>query len=346
MAQVSANAAEFQQLQQTTDAFFAGGGADTQQEAAQTVFSLKSAGAMDQLELFRQLRATGVVGNPAQMASAARTLTQTLGRKETGSFRDIVGKAFAASEFSTSTAEQLLEHTALSGGSARALGIGDEELLGASAVLSSATGSASRGGTQLAALLRESMKDEGLKGAGSLGAIINQLRSRDPSTGGLSSAEAIAAFQTLDLQRATVGDAVRKIRQAEQTDLAGQKLRIASSDPAQRSANLALQAENEEILSQKRKGTIRGLITAAQKKEIAATRNAGTNEFLIDMAELLQGIHQRLLPERQEAQALLGKDRIKPFLDEDTREALIDAINNQTEVIRQQGGTNPTLHDE
>jgi hypothetical protein len=111
---------------------------------------LESAGAGQYQELFTQLRAAGIVEQPDIMARAAKTTITAMGEAETGTFRDLVSKAFGASKFSPALAEQLLEAASKSSVSAKGIGLSDEEILAATAVVSSAKGRAETGGTYFA----------------------------------------------------------------------------------------------------------------------------------------------------------------------------------------------------
>lgn len=139
-------------LTQAAREMYRAGGASDLDQAARTVFALESAGALQHRELFAQLY--GILEKPDVMAKAATTLVTSMGEEETGGLPAVLGKAFAASSFSPTSADALLEAAARSGGAARMLGVSDEEVLGGVARLATATGSAERGGTQLAAFLQ------------------------------------------------------------------------------------------------------------------------------------------------------------------------------------------------
>ena len=78
LAQVADTEAEYHELTGKARRLFKTGGAATLGEAAQTVFSLKSADQLDQLELFKQLRDTGIMAEPAEMAASIRAVTATI----------------------------------------------------------------------------------------------------------------------------------------------------------------------------------------------------------------------------------------------------------------------------
>ena len=129
LGQVASSKKDYLRLRAKAESFYRHGGAASLDEAARTVFAVKSAGQMDQLDLFRELRASRLVQTPDVMARAATTLIASMGEKETGNIRAMISKAFGASQYSPATAESLLEAASRGGGLAAAIGISDEELL-------------------------------------------------------------------------------------------------------------------------------------------------------------------------------------------------------------------------
>jgi len=154
LAQLAKTPEDLAALKRTAKDFFAGGGAATLDEAARTLFAVKSAGQEDQLDLIRRLRRSRLVETPDVMARAATTLMTSMGREETGDLRAIVSKAFGASEYSPATAESLLEAASRAGTGGKSVGLSDEEILAATAITATATGTAELGGTQVAALVK------------------------------------------------------------------------------------------------------------------------------------------------------------------------------------------------
>ena len=154
LAQLAETREEMQQMLYQARLVHAKGGASSLDEAAKLVFSLQSAGASQELDMFSNLKRTGLVNDPAMMAKAAKTIQESMGEEEAGTFAELVSKAFGASKYSPSTAEGILEDASRGGTAARALGMRDEEVIAATAQISAATGSADTAGTQVASLLK------------------------------------------------------------------------------------------------------------------------------------------------------------------------------------------------
>lgn len=213
---------------------FSGGGAATKGEAGSILFSLVSAGAggPDARKLFADLY--GIEQDPAGLARGAATLRTSIGVQETGSIRQIVSKAFAASEFSPAQAAPLLEAAARGGVSAKKLGIRDEALLAATAIAATATGSAELGGTQVESLLMSLVKRGGFAGLSLRESIgkISDLGLSDPELiKFLGRKEAASAFSTLRGNLPTFDKAIKAIDQAQASDLAGSLITARNLQP-------------------------------------------------------------------------------------------------------------------
>jgi len=155
LGQLAETPEEMLALTRRATEFYGLGGFESKGEAGQLIFALESAGVpVDQQKLFAELKSAKEVQEPAEMAKATKTLVATMGQEETGTFRDLVSKAFGASKFSPARAEEILEAAARSGVSAGAMGVSDEEVLAATALMAEARGSAEMGGTYLAQMFR------------------------------------------------------------------------------------------------------------------------------------------------------------------------------------------------
>jgi len=119
----------------------------SRQQAAALTFAAASAGAVDQMDVFADLYGQGVVQDPEALMRATQTLQTSMGRKQTGSLRDITSKLLAAGEHSPQKIAQLGPAAALAGVNAQDAGVSADELLAAVAVQSKATGEASIAGT-------------------------------------------------------------------------------------------------------------------------------------------------------------------------------------------------------
>jgi len=285
LGQLATTKEEYQSLRAAAENLYRTGGAESLDAAARTVFALKSAGAMEDLGLFGELRATGLVESPDIMARSARTLQASMGRGETGDFRDLVSKALGASEYSPATAEALLEGAARSGGLGRALGISDEEILAATAMTATATGSAEMGGTQLASMLAALDKKSGTMVGGkrvdfrgkSLKESLELVQSL-----GLEGEEqfkffgrkqALAAYRTMMLNMPEYEEALGSVREAEATDRVGTQLTLPGTVASQAAARRARMAQAEKELSAEQLGTAGNLVDAAMDQYAADVRS-------------------------------------------------------------------------
>jgi len=140
------------------------GGAETEDEAARVVYAIESAGALKERKFFAQLRSRGLVESPDVMARSANTMMASLGEKETGGIRPLVSKSFAATPFAPAKTEEILEAAAMSGPSARVLGLHDEELLAATVSLADITGSIDDAKNQLNRMLITFKEQKDFKG--------------------------------------------------------------------------------------------------------------------------------------------------------------------------------------
>ena len=132
LGQVTTGGDDFARLQRDARNIFRSGAADSLDQAARTRFQLRSAGleSDDDISLFTSLGSSRLIADLDNLARSAATIFRTLGTEEVGDTSDLISKAFGASDFATATAEEILRAASASGGSARALGLGDEEILG------------------------------------------------------------------------------------------------------------------------------------------------------------------------------------------------------------------------
>lgn len=289
LAQLAENQAQFRRLVQQARETFRRGGTDTLGEAAQLVFSLESAGAAEERELFTQLGATKLVGQPAEFARAAATLVESIGGEETGTFRQIVSKAFGASKFSPSRADELLIAAARGGTSARALGMSDEELLAATAQLATARGTAAEGGTAVAALLK-SLDKMGTFGGKGLEQSVAEISGMNLNAAELfellGRQEAVQGFRVLEADPAKFREILAGVRQAQQQDVVGQKLRLAESEPMLLASQAQRQAAASLDLSGEALGSRRNLADALRQEILAGRRRSGKSEISNTLYEL------------------------------------------------------------
>jgi hypothetical protein len=181
LAQLTNDPEEYKGLVEAAKKMYAGGGASSLEEANRTIFALKSAGMMGDVDLFTSLKGSGLVSELPTMAKSVRTLQASMGAEETGTTRQLLGKAFAAGEYAPSYAQEMLPAAAKAGIGARKAGIHDEEVLAAVALMAESSGSADLGGTRVAAL----MKALGKIGAGGVGETESGLEQSEESQAAL-----------------------------------------------------------------------------------------------------------------------------------------------------------------
>lgn len=268
------DAAKLRALSGQARELYGQGGARSQNEAAGVVFQLESAGINtgENRKTFGDL--FGVIDDPVTFARSARTLQAAMGSQETGNIRGILSKAFAASGKSPAQAPALLEGAARGGAFARQLGISDEDLLAATAVTATTSGSAELGGTQAAALLKQlgRAKDPGLRaalrdvgGRSGLGGILSLLEDRGlTSQDGFTEqfgnrAEAFVALQSLRENRGLFESARDDQYSAERSDLVGRIIGSADADPSVRIARQRRIAEARAELAGESVGARRNL---------------------------------------------------------------------------------------
>ena len=226
LAQLAAgNPMKLRRLVEAAKQTYMEGGAENMDAAARQIFSLESAGALKERAFFSRL--FGVVDDPATMARSAATLQTAMGEKETGSMRDIVSKAMAASKYSPASAEALLQAASRAGGPGRMLGMSDEEILSSTAIMATATGSAEEGATTVNSLLTAMVKQGGFQGMKLTDAIkkVEGMGLSDPElVKWFGRKEALRSYSVLkeNLQKINEISAAQSF--AQETDLSGRML--------------------------------------------------------------------------------------------------------------------------
>jgi len=327
------DAGKFRELTGAARRMYAQGGAETLDQAARTVFSLESAGALESADLFARL--SGIVEDPAVMARAATTLMTSRGRAETGGIQAILSKAMAASKYSPASAEALLEAGAAGGGYAKLLGVSDEELMAATAVMATATGGAETGGTTVASLLAALTKKGGFKGL-TIGQSIQKIQGMGMADEDLvkylGRKEAFTAYSTLSGNLGQLGVITRAQQVAERDDLIGQVMRTRESDPMIMAARRRQMAEAQRELAGEMRGTRRNILEGNLEALAAQQEREGMNPLLTwayqkgaRFTRWLPGEEQKFLEANPEGRALL-----------EAAEALKTAADKQSHA---QGGT-------
>lgn len=277
---------KFREFEAEARQFFASGGASTYEQSGLDVFDLVSAGLNRKDRNFaRDVQASGALQNVAGAATAYASLQATLGANAPKTFEDFLDQAIAASAIAPAQANEIPLAASRSAGSASALGLGPEFLNAATAYLAKSTGSASQGGTQLAAFLKgiESKgleADPSLKGKSGVG-LLTALAGRNLDRGGLANLlgndnEAITGARTLINVLPQLQQSVGAIRTADAENLAAQTLGLPDASPGLKAARLATTArQSAEINEQNHSARLQNLLQAAFD-ERRANRAAGT----------------------------------------------------------------------
>jgi len=279
LAQLARSPEEMQALHAAAKQTFAEGGADTEDEAARTVFAIKSAGGMKHRKMFSQLKATGLVETPDLMARGAATMQASMGKAETGDMRALVSKAFGASQFSPSSAEELLEAASRSGTAAAAMGFSDEELLAAAPVVATAKGGAEMGGTYLAQMMRTLKEKNEFKGMTlkqSVQAIKAKGMTPEQTKKWFGRSQGQEAYELLAANMPMYDKALSEVNTAQATDRVGIQLGLSKAIPSLDAANTAQRAQANRELSEEGLGTSHNLANAVLDNQVARMRKGGS----------------------------------------------------------------------
>lgn len=265
-------------------ALFASGAAASVDEAGTLLFSLLSAG-LDQADrkFAAELERSGAVTGIGEAASAFAALQKSLGTEEVGSFEDVISKALAASGGAPAKAPELVLAAAASGGSAKALGLSDEFLFAASEVLAAKTGSASVGGTQLAAFLKGIeakglAADKTLEGLSGLD-LVEAIAAKNLDRAGLVNLlgdrqEAIEGFRALAENLPDLKRYFNEIDTASGRGVARTASQLYLGDQQLASGVARTQSENTlAVQSQQTMGTLANLVESARAELVQARRN-------------------------------------------------------------------------
>jgi len=194
----------------------------------------------------------------------------------------MVSKALGASEFAPSTAEELLQATALAGQGARTLGLTDEETLAAVTQVSDITG-ANMAGTRITALM-DSLQKIGAGGmtitsplgkpekaefdfsGDSLMQMLTEIKERNLDDANMfklfGRKEGLKAYQTLIDDPAQYEKIRGTIIEAEKTDRVSRQLALGETDPSSEAARVFKKSEAAVSLATEDVGIARNLADA------------------------------------------------------------------------------------
>lgn len=265
----------------------ASGGADTEQQAYETVFDLNSAGlSRTDRDFAGRVKASGVLSDVGGAGRAYAALTTAMGKGEVGDFKGLLSKAIAASAAAPAQANEIPLAAARGAGSAGALGLSDEFLLAATAILARKTGTAAEGGTQVAAFLKQ-VEKSGLDTTGKSGAeivaMIGGMSEAQQGIGGVlgDRAEAVAGFRTLRDNMDELRNLESSIRNAEATGLADTAVGLTGGDARLRTANARARAEGSLEQSMGDSAALQNILQAAwaERQRTARADGGSFTEF-------------------------------------------------------------------
>lgn len=282
LAQIATSEQDLDRLIKSARGVFTAGGAATQSQASDVVFALESAGAATHTRFFSEL--FPMVAQPQVMADAAAAILTNFGQQETGGFRALVSKAFAASADSKTSAEQILEGASVSAPMAGLMGLSDEDVLAATARAAMATKSVEIGSTQVRSLIKElfdlqnrgEMAFESTTLVGMVNEMQRSLDERGLNIGQVfGRVEATSGFETVRKESGRIRSLVRELGEAERTDLAGQKIGLTYTSGDIFSSRAERQAVAQRQVAETRRGVLANTADAIAAAEIAAAERQG-----------------------------------------------------------------------
>ena len=234
-----------------TDKYLAMGAAVDRNEAASLTFDLNSAGLSEKdREFAARLRKSGVLMDVASLGQAYDASRTALGEAEVGTFPEFASKAIAAGSVSPGTIQALPLALSRAGADAKKLGMTDEFLLSAGAVLAKEAGSPEEGATKMAALLA-GMNKSGVDLKGLSGVeMIERLAKENVDYGGIfkDNREAINAFGTIRDNLQTVTGLEANVTAAQSQGLSSMAMDLPNLDAATAAANLRAEKEGEQAV--------------------------------------------------------------------------------------------------
>ena len=262
LRQLANSDVEYQSLKSKAEALFATGSTETLDQAAGAVFSLASAGQLDDksFSMFAGLAQKGVI-DPGMMAKAVRQYQSGFGSAEAGDAGQIVSKAFAASKYSPATVEALLGAAPQVAAVASGLGIGDEQSLASLSVLSASVGE-NTAATQIRSFLTGTAKLEGFDHGMSIPDRVAKIASENLSIPELQkrlgTIEGVTGFQLLNKNMGEIVSATKDI-DAANTDMGAVTRRLGFTDPQSDASLSKMTIANESILKNQREASFEDL---------------------------------------------------------------------------------------
>jgi len=252
-------------------------------EAADFIFAMESANVRGaDRETIAGLAANQVIGDAAEFTGVLKSLQVAIGKMETGSLTDIASKAFAASGHAAATVEQLLDAASKGGTGAATLGMRDEEVLAATAILSNAS-SAPEAATQVKALLQSLQNQGGFKGSdfqGTLQNIAGKGMTDQKLNKFFGSSQATSGFRVLMGNMEDYQRALSDIDTAAARNLATTKISMPGMVPQIAAGLESNRAQAELDISRTELGTLSNLANAMQSALVRSAENGyGASTF-------------------------------------------------------------------
>jgi hypothetical protein len=277
LRQLANNDTEFQGLKSKAEALFATGSVETLDQAASAVFSLASAGQLEEksFNTFAALSQKGIV-DPGMLAKAVRQYQSGFGKDEAGGSGQIISKAFAASAFSPASVEALLGASPQLAAVSSGLNLSDEESLASLAVLSSSVGE-NQAATMIRSFLTGTAKLKGFEGL-SIGERVNKIGALGLDIPGLQkklgTIEGVTGFQLLQKNMPEIAKATADIENAN-TDTGAITRRLSFIDPESDAALAEQSQANLSVLENRRSGAFEALKSGAKERQRQRLRQYG-----------------------------------------------------------------------
>jgi len=244
------------------------GGAPTLTEAANLVFQLESAGAIQERGFFGKLQ---TVTPATEAAGAAAKIQAAMGFKETGKLQDILsGAAAAAAPVTGAGIGDILGAATKPAKIAHTMGISDEELFAAISIVAKGTETADVAGTQVQSFLVSMMQKPEYKGL-SIQQMVEKVQKKALPEAELKKffGRKEAALGFLALEGGEFPGMTKAITEAKETNLIGKIVGSAMAIPAIQAVRgqVALEGQEEVVDIEKF-----GLKQIEREKALSRTR--------------------------------------------------------------------------
>ena len=309
------------------------GGSPSLEKAYELQFALESAGMQKYRKDIAKLQGTGVVVNAEEMVTNIAALIKNLGVEEVGTFREAVSKAMGASKGAPTEMPAMTLAAAGAGAQARAMGLTDEELFAAAAVLASTTGTGEEAKVQLEGFLKQVEKEGIAKGKLPAGlSIRGYVEEIDKQLAGGADVrdilggrqQAITGYRSLSANMADFNTNLENVNRAAKTDAFGRAIGLAESRHIGRAVLNLEKTKGREEVATVDIGTAAQYIQTLQQEERTKLAEAGRGSFfqvLMQTAQTMDRIimlNERQYLERALAQGqgtLETRELIRDFLD-------------------------------